>query len=1560
MFRSDFGSRVSLKKWFDVLAGRTNRKAGRSKAFFRGSRPHALLAVEQLEGRINPAPALVAASFFDSALYEFNPVTGALETTLIAPYSSSMLSGPAGMTVGPDGNLYISSQFNNTILQYNLTTNKLSPFISSTDLQNIAGENGDAQFAPSGLRFGPDGNLYVSLNGGQSSSSGGAVVRFSAADNAGTLSYIEGSATTIATGLIQPSGLAFGTASGDANNLYVANSAVQDVVKITNAPLASPTSSTFIPSGTGGMNYPTAVAWGPDGELYVVDLGATSFQGNVLQFNPDGSFSKIVTSTDPSDPGDLLYQFPSDVLFDGQGHMLTANLGSAYPPNLAGSINQYDTDGSFDQTLVSSSQFPDTGPGTSGISPSQLALLPNAVTPGPFSKYVVEVQGGHKVVAGNSFLVTVQAADQYGNAVTSYSGPSSVNATISPTSAASNFPQTVSINSFGLGFFLGNLQTVGTYTITVGVGSPPMAPMGNAPPVTVTAGQAVKLAFLAQPSPPPPQPPASIPTGITLPAVTVAIEDAYGNPVTSDSTDNVTLGLAAGAPGVFLAGSMTTEQAHNGIATFNNLTLVAPGSYTLSDIVPGSYIGPNSNSFNIAPLQVSSFTPSPAGSAFASGFALTFNAPFLVNTTILNPLGGANVPALYGSGFGASGIVPSVTLTQTSGQAPNGFKLPYQVAGSVVLNPATYSLTFIPTNNSSYLSLNGTPVLPDGTYVVDVAGKSAGVTGFQAFNAGGGYLAGNMPNGDWTTTFTVGASAAKDEVVWLPATAIGPGQPLEAPGYTLSGGGEPIYLYDPSTTPGQPGDVTSVTGTLTYNPNYLTVTSGMGGPYLTITQTATPGVATFAYNGPPVTFNGANGLNIHNTGIASTPLGYLNWSGALAQLSNPSLGSVVGAPGGNMTGGTNGTTYYYELASVANGMVSPASTVVSVTLPANDTGESVLLDWPQDLVATGYNLYRTTTTVGGVPQFTTASLLAANIPYSLDPNFGYQYLDTTAPGATLMTGALPPSATSFAQATVPNGTVGSPLSIYQGKDVLTVSNVVVKTASQTLPSIGNSAVHLVAYEGDADGNGVYTSGGDSVELTRVHLGTDSGFPAYPLIDPVILGDVDNPDLGNFSGDAAFQISILSVGATPNYVAPAPTSVQVSPGGQAPFTILPVGNGDDPTLTLPSNLQLGADGTVVVPVNIDDACPAGSTGLVEADLALTYNPSLFTVSASDVHAGSVLADGNWSVVPNIDQATGEIGIALSSSMPVRAPTGGSLVTIDFHPTGAGSGQARFELVASVTPNGQYVMTELEDTQGTFTLTPAPTNGFDPRIDGMATLTANAGAVVGAPVLIAPVEFHDPVSSMVDTAGAPAPMRPTSEETTTPNSPAVVPESGEQAVIAGPSALAETTTEHAFGVATAPGRATVLAATSALVSTGVGTLAAPLASWTFLVGPVPSLIVPGTGIRGGQHLADQVFQTLGTGTINPTIFATVKDIFERVIAGQLMLLPCDADILDSLRNETSDFDGPGIALGGRRARGELTAHPIAPPTVIQNFFANRDALDRYFAQAADDAEQGTGDE
>src|SRR5205823_3337469 len=45
-----------------------------------------------------------------------------------------------------------------------------------------------------------------------------------------------------------------------------------------------------------------------------------------------------------------------------------------------------------------------------------------------------------------------------------------------------------------------------------------------------------------------------------------------------------------------------------------------------------------------------------------------------------------------------------------------------------------------------------------------------------------------------------------------------------------------------------------------------------------------------------------------------------------------------------------------------------------------------------------------------------------------------------------------------------------------------------------------------------------------------------------------------------------------------------------------------------TLSIPSVLTINGEGTVLVPVNIDDPKPLGSAGMTAAQLALRYDPT----------------------------------------------------------------------------------------------------------------------------------------------------------------------------------------------------------------------------------------------------------------------------------------------------------------------------------------------------------------
>lgn len=58
-----------------------------------------------------------------------------------------------------------------------------------------------------------------------------------------------------------------------------------------------------------------------------------------------------------------------------------------------------------------------------------------------------------------------------------------------------------------------------------------------------------------------------------------------------------------------------------------------------------------------------------------------------------------------------------------------------------------------------------------------------------------------------------------------------------------------------------------------------------------------------------------------------------------------------------------------------------------------------------------------------------------------------------------------------------------------------------------LSGLDDDGLHVVAKLGDATGEGIYTSL-DAQRIQRVVLQLDSGFSAYPLTDPVVVGDVN--------------------------------------------------------------------------------------------------------------------------------------------------------------------------------------------------------------------------------------------------------------------------------------------------------------------------------------------------------------------------------------------------------------------------------------------------------------------
>ena len=145
-------------------------------------------------------------------------------------------------------------------------------------------------------------------------------------------------------------------------------------------------------------------------------------------------------------------------------------------------------------------------------------------------------------------------------------------------------------------------------------------------------------------------------------------------------------------------------------------------------------------------------------------------------------------------------------------------------------------------------------------------------------------------------------------------------------------------------------------------------------------------------------------------------------------------------------------------------------------------------------------------------------------------------------------------------ATVPN----SAAAVYKSKALLHWSGVQLNGGAIAVE--GDDAVQVVAYFGDANGDGTL-SGGDAADISAVNAstnpatGTLGGFSAYPLADPAIIGDLNN----NGNADAP-DVTLLNsfLSGTPRPQIPTiPTGLTI------------VATGPDPSLSLPTTLQAHA-------------------------------------------------------------------------------------------------------------------------------------------------------------------------------------------------------------------------------------------------------------------------------------------------------------------------------------------------------------------------------------------------
>ena len=139
---------------------------------------------------------------------------------------------------------------------------------------------------------------------------------------------------------------------------------------------------------------------------------------------------------------------------------------------------------------------------------------------------------------------------------------------------------TLSLNAQGTGYTLAASANSLTGTTSSGF--------------TITGvGPASKLAFLAQPT--------TVVAGASInPAITVQVQDANGNPVTS-STQQITLSIESSSPTGGTLGGTVSQNAVNGVATFSNISINKSGNnYKLLATATGTTFNTaTSTAFNV-------------------------------------------------------------------------------------------------------------------------------------------------------------------------------------------------------------------------------------------------------------------------------------------------------------------------------------------------------------------------------------------------------------------------------------------------------------------------------------------------------------------------------------------------------------------------------------------------------------------------------------------------------------------------------------------------------------------------------------------------------------------------------------------------------------------------------------------------------------------------------------------------------------------------------------------------------------------------------------------------
>jgi hypothetical protein len=315
--------------------------------------------LEGLETRLCPSGYLLVDSYDNNSVLRYDENTGAFVDTLV-PKGSGGLDNSVGMVLGPDHNLYVSNHLE-PINNGNGQTSSVLSFDGTTGSFRGVILDGSQVSSPRGIVFGPDGNLYVAEGLGP-----GTVLQVSL-----TTGNVADFVPTSSGGLAHPTSMVFGPdGSNDGKlDLYVGKGG-NGVLRYDGTTGAF--KGTFVTSGAGGLGNAWALVFGPDGNLYVSNNVGTSNQippGSILRYegpagpNPGAFLDTFVPTGSGGLNTPLGLLFGPDVNGDGQQDLYVAsasldtyNFTHAHPGTSEVLIYDGST-GAFLKTIVT----PDSG-----------------------------------------------------------------------------------------------------------------------------------------------------------------------------------------------------------------------------------------------------------------------------------------------------------------------------------------------------------------------------------------------------------------------------------------------------------------------------------------------------------------------------------------------------------------------------------------------------------------------------------------------------------------------------------------------------------------------------------------------------------------------------------------------------------------------------------------------------------------------------------------------------------------------------------------------------------------------------------------------------------------------------------------------------------------------------------------------------------------------------------------------------------------------------------------------------------------------------------------------